>query len=73
MTYSAATATAPTRKASPPTHAAYQVIDRKDKKAIWNRLGSAWPHADGKGFNIQLDCVPLDGRISLRLIEEDKQ
>ena len=53
-----------------PTHAAYHVRDREGKKAIWTRVGGAWPHADGKGFNVHLDCVPLDGRISLRLIEE---
>ncbi len=53
-----------------PTHAAYQVRDREGKKGIWTRIGSAWANADGKGFNIQLECVPLDGRVSVRLIEE---
>ena len=51
---------------NPPSHAAYQVRDREGAKGIWTRIGSAWPHADGKGFNIQLDVVPLDGRITLR-------
>ena len=50
-----------------PTHAAYHVRDRKDGAAIWTRIGSAWQHADGKGFNIQIETVPLDGRISLRI------
>ena len=53
-----------------PTHAAYQVRDREGKKGIWTRIGSAWANADGKGFNIQLESVPLDGRVSLRLIED---
>jgi len=26
------------------------------------RIGSTWAHADGNGFNIQLETVPLDGR-----------
>jgi hypothetical protein len=50
-----------------PSHAAYHVRDRKNGDAIWTRIGSAWQHADGKGFNIQLETMPLDGRISLRL------
>lgn len=53
-----------------PSHIAYQVRDREGKKGIWTRIGSAWPHADGQGFNIQLDAVPLDGRVSLRILSE---
>jgi len=53
-----------------PSHIAYQVKDRQGKKGIWTRIGSAWPHADGNGFNIQLDVVPLDGRVSLRVYSE---
>jgi len=53
-----------------PTHAAFQVRDREGKKAVWTRIGSAWANADGKGFNILLESVPLDGRVSLRLIED---
>jgi hypothetical protein len=55
-----------------PTHIAYQVRDREGQKGIWTRVGSAWPHADGKGFNVQLDAVPLDGRISLRVVADKK-
>lgn len=45
---------------------AYHVLDRDGSKAIWTRIGSAWAHRDGKGFNIQVNVVPLDGRIALR-------
>jgi hypothetical protein len=31
------------------------------------RIGSAWAHADGNGFNIQIETVPLDERITLRI------
>ena len=56
-----------------PTHIAYSVRDREGKKAFWTRIGSAWAHGDGKGFNIQLDgLVPLDGRISCRLATDKK-
>jgi hypothetical protein len=53
-----------------PSHVAYHVRDRKGGDAIWTRIGSAWQHADGKGFNIQIETVPLDGRISLRTPSE---
>jgi hypothetical protein len=55
-----------------PSHIAYQVRDRDGKKGFWTRIGSAWPNADGKGFNIQLEVVPLDGRITLRVATEKK-
>lgn len=50
-----------------PTHHAFHVLEREGKDAIWTRIGSAWTHADGNGFNVQLHVAPLDGRISLRI------
>ena len=55
-----------------PSHIAYQVREREGRKSFWTRIGSAWPHTDGKGFNIQLDSVPLDGRITLRVATDKK-
>lgn len=55
-----------------PSHVAYQIRDREGKKGFWTRIGSAWPHSDGKGFNIQLEVVPLDGRVTLRVASEKK-
>jgi len=52
-----------------PTHIAYQVREG-NPKSYWTRIGAAWPHADGKGFNIQVEAVPLDGKISLRVPSE---
>ena len=56
-----------------PSYAAYHVRDTKGGNAIWTRIGSAWQHADGKGFNIQLEFMPLDGRIVLRIATEKKE
>jgi hypothetical protein len=54
-----------------PSHVAYHVRDREGGKGFWTRIGSVWPHADGKGFNVQLEgLVPLDGRITLRVPSE---
>ncbi len=58
--------------AKTPSHVAYQVRDREGGKGFWTRIGSAWMHADGKGLNIQLEVVPLDGRIVLRTASESK-
>ncbi len=51
-----------------PAYTAYHVRERKDgEKGFWTRIGVAWRHKDGKGFDVQLDgLAPLDGRIVLR-------
>jgi hypothetical protein len=53
-----------------PTHIAYWVRDRENKKGEWHPIGVAWAHADGRGFNVVLDLQPRDGRVTLRLLEE---
>jgi hypothetical protein len=61
------------RKATP-LHA-YVVKDGKgeSRKGFWTRIGTAWPHEDGEGFNILLDALPVDGRIVLRAPKADEQ
>ena len=53
-----------------PSHIAYRVRELEHCKSIWTRIGSGWSHKDGKGFTVQLDAVPLDGRITLRRPDE---
>jgi hypothetical protein len=48
-----------------PALIAYTVKEREGQKAIWTRIGAAWPHGTGPGLTIQLDALPLDGRIVL--------
>ena len=55
-----------------PSHVVYQVRDREGSKGFFTRIGAAWPHKDGNGFNIQIESVPLDGRITLRVATEKK-
>lgn len=56
-----------------PSHIAYQVREsKKGGKGFWTRIGAQWPHKDGKGYDLQLECVPLDGRVSIRLTSESK-
>jgi hypothetical protein len=35
----------------------------------WMRIGVAFPHDDGKVFNLSLQAVPVDGKVVLRLHE----
>jgi len=43
-----------------------------EKKSDWTKVGVAFPHSDGKGYNVLLQAVPLDGKMVLR-IHEDKE
>jgi len=52
------TKTAPKR----PTHRVYAVTrTENDDKGYWTTIGAAWPHQDGKGFNVKLEYLPLNG------------
>ena len=62
--------TTETTSSKAPTHVAYQVRNREGKKGIWTRVGAAWPQKGG--FSIQLDAIPLDGRIVLHVASEQK-
>jgi hypothetical protein len=56
-----------------PAYIAYQVRDREGEKGFFTRIGAAWLHKDGNGFNIQLESVPLDGKVVLRTPSEKKE
>ena len=47
-----------------PAFIAYAVTG-EGKQAFWTRIGSAWPHQHGEGFNIELNALPVNGRIVL--------
>jgi hypothetical protein len=48
-----------------PALIAYSVKPNGDEQPIWTRIGAAWPHKKGPGFSIELDALPLEGRIVL--------
>jgi len=49
-----------------PSLYAYAVKERgRNQKAIWTKIGAAWPHEKGKGFTIELEAFPIDGRLVL--------
>jgi hypothetical protein len=58
-----------TEQGAPQRLYAYSVreFDGADGKKgrAWTRIGVAFPHKDGTGFNVEVHSFPLDGRIVL--------
>ena len=50
-----------------PSHIAYVVIPPKEgseKKAIWRRIGSVFPHKSGNGFDLMIpEGISVTGRV----------
>lgn len=61
-----------TTQTNKPSHAVYHV-DGEGPKKFWTKIGAAWAHDDGEGFNIQLTCLPVDGRLVVRKPRADEQ
>lgn len=41
-----------------PSHRVYAVT-KNGKQSFWQPIGAAWAHADGEGFNLRLEYLPL--------------
>jgi len=41
-------------------------VEGDGKEARWTRIGAAWLHQDGKGFNLRCNAIPLQGRLVAR-------
>jgi hypothetical protein len=48
----------------------YETSNGKKAKT-WTRIGAAFPHREGPGFNVQLRAFPVDGRIVLLPPDKD--
>jgi len=58
---------------SRPTHRVFAVT-KNGKNKFWQPIGALWAHADGKGFNLKLDYLPLnDAQTVVRAIEDEAQ
>lgn len=58
---------------SRPTHRVYAAT-KNGEKQFRRPIGAMWPHADGKGFNLRLDYLPLnDAKIVVRVIADNAQ
>lgn len=52
-----------------PTHTAYSVREyhkQGQTESDWTRIGAAWAHRDGGGFDLLLDAFPISGRVVIR-------
>ncbi|MDQ8195672.1 hypothetical protein QEH59_14655 [Coraliomargarita sp. SDUM461004] len=54
-------------KTNRPSYLAYQVTQLENRESkSWTKIGVGFLHRDGGGLNILLDCLPKNGRITLR-------
>ena len=56
-----------------PAFRVYSVIPREGKDDYWLNIGLAFPHGDGKGFNVMLQALPLDAKLVLREATEEER
>lgn len=61
------------KKGKSPTHSAYSVREYGKGKSFWTKIGAVWPHDDGQGSTLQLEMMPLDGKVVIRPVKEKKQ
>ena len=52
----------------------YTIIERPKQDDYWLNIGVAFPHDDGKGFNVMLQALPIgNGKIVIREHEAKDQ
>jgi hypothetical protein len=44
----------------------------RGQKSFWTRIGRLFPHKDGKGFDLVLNALPINGRIVIRQDEREE-
>ncbi|WP_299825341.1 hypothetical protein [uncultured Roseobacter sp.] len=50
---------------------AYTVKAIEDgRNSVWSKIGAAWAHKDGQGYEIRMDALPVDGRVVLRTVKD---
>lgn len=40
------------------------------KNSVWSKIGAAWAHKDGEGYEVRMDALPVDGRVVLRTVKD---
>ena len=45
----------------------------RGQKSYWTRIGRLFPHKDGKGFDLVLNALPINGRIVIRQDEKEEE
>ncbi len=49
---------------------AMMIVERKDGKSHWMRIGTAFPNRDDS-INVYLDAYPKDGKVQIREFDEE--
>ena len=44
-----------------------------EEKMVWTKIGRAWAHKNGGGYNLNIDALPVDGKIVLREPYDDNK
>jgi hypothetical protein len=47
----------------------YTIVERPKQDDYWLNIGAAFPHDDGKGFNVILQAHPIGEKLVVRLYE----
>lgn len=58
-----------------PVYRAYTVTaySGDSQQSRWTDIGVVWRTRDGKGLNLQLNALPIDGRIVLREFKDKSE
>jgi hypothetical protein len=56
--------------AEPRYYRAFIIVKREGKEDFWLNVGRTFDHADGEGYNLLLQALPIDGKLVLRLAKE---
>ena len=62
-----------------PTHDVYFVMkkpgvkDGAKKRDVWTRIGAAWLHGDGKGFDVHFELMPYELLTDKRLVLRERE
>jgi hypothetical protein len=49
------------------------MVEGEGESSYWTKIGSAWPHDDGDGFNLTLSAIPVAGRLVIRKRQPKEQ
>lgn len=63
----------PEKAATKPAFNAFSVEEREGQDPFWLKIGAAFEHKDGKGYNLVLQALPIDGRVVLREYREPEK
>lgn len=61
--------TSNTKSGRKPSYEVFSVENGAESKAVWTKIGAAWPHKDGKGFSLKGFTIGGGLNVHLRAVE----